>query len=608
MKHNHLRRVAVLGSMAVLSSFAVAVAGAGTATATDAATASGVATSGVATRPAGIPLPAGSAGRNATVAPRVRGQAVASIDRIMPNPLLKETLAGEDEDHDEPDPTLSALCQTFLGEPTPYHDPGPNVDVINGDGVQATGSQAGCSTPQNETTVAVNPFNPRNIVAGANDYRLISPREARNDASSFVYTSFDGGRTWKNAPVPGLTPQTGATGALVDMDSSGDPVVAFGPGNTVYYVSLVFSRLNSGSGIAVNTSRDGGLHWGAPVVIHTDGVDADGNPTDTPIFNDKPWIAADPFSGRVYVTWTSFNFDEETGAYIESPIVFSASNDFGQTWSAERPIGGTLDTFQTGITPFSQGSNPKVALDGTLYVAYETSVCQTAACDQATDHDATVIARSRDHGRTFALTEIAPNFDFPFDPDSGGGLTGENFRIDSFPQLTIDPFTGRLWVAWADDRNGAYDADGRSIRTNGDAIVASSLGGTHWKIETVGTSSDEVFPAVAALGGRVAVSFFTRGFDPDGIGVDYAYAVGTGHVSGTQIRRITTQTQDPRVQFVSQDPDTGEIFQGVFIGDYSAMAVGLDFRIHPVWTDFRGNPAINTPNQDVYTQSISLLR
>ncbi|HEX5493297.1 MAG TPA: sialidase family protein [Mycobacteriales bacterium] len=601
MKQQRLRRVTALGSVAVLGAFAVAIAGSGTATAAE-----------FTARPAGLPLPvatAATAGRQAATAPRAHTLVDPHIRRNVPNPLLKESLAGEDEDRDTPNPNLSALCQSQLGKPSPFGDPSPNVDVINGDPAISVGSQAGCAAMQNETTTAVNPFNPRNIVAGANDYRLVNTREGGNDANSFAYTSFDGGKTWTDVVIPGVSLPTGATtGPLSDMDSSGDPVVAFGPFNTVYFASLVFSRTNDGSGLAVNVSHDGGLHWGAPVIVRTDGVDADGNPLDTPVFNDKPWIAADPFSGRVYLTWTRFEFDEVTGAYIQSPIVISTSKDFGRTWSPEAPVGGTLDTFQTGFTPFAQGSNPKIALDGTLYVAYETSICQTAACDQVTDHDATVIARSRDHGKTFALTEVATNFDFPFDPDSGGGLTGENFRLNSFPQLTIDPLTSKLWVTWADDRNGAYDANGQSVKTNGDAIVASSFGGTHWTLKTVGTGSDEVFPAVAALAGRVAVSFITRGFDPNGIGLDYAYVVGTGHVSGARVRRITTQTQDPQVQFVSQDPDTGEIFQGVFIGDYSAMSVGLDFRIHPVWTDFRGRPGTNTPNQDIYTQSISLFR
>lgn len=553
--------------------------------------------------PAGPPLPLGVA-RSA----RVGAAASAVVRRQMPNPLLKEVLAGEREDEENPDDaSLSALCQDFLGKPTPYRDPGPNVDMIVGDATVATGSQTGCSSAQNETAIAVNPFNPRNIVAGANDYRIVNTRVGGNDSSGFAYTSRDGGRTWTNTQLPGLTLMSGATGRLSAMDASGDPAIAFGPHNTVYYVSLVFSRVNPASGITVSVSHDGGLHWDAPAIVHTDGVADDGTPMDTPIFNDKPWITADPFSGTVHVTWTRFEFDED-GDYVQSPIVISTSHDFGRTWSEEKPVGPTLDTFHSGITPFAQGSNPRIAPDGTLYVAYETSVCKTAACDQPTDHDATVIASSRDGGRSFRVNEIAPNFDFPTDPDSGGGLTDENFRVNSFPLLDVDRLTGRLWVTWADNRNGTYDAAGRSVRTNGDVIVASSKDGSHWKVDTVGTGADEIYPAVAAFANRVAVSTYTRAFDRNGIGLDYVYFSGSGNSLGSWLNRITTQSQNPQVQFVSEDPDTGEVFQGVFIGDYTGIAMGTDMSIHPCWTDFRGNPGTTGPNQDAYTQSISLLR
>jgi hypothetical protein len=60
------------------------------------------------------------------------------------------------------------------------------------------------------------------------------------------------------------------------------------------------------------------------------------------------------------------------------------------------------------------------------------------------------------------------------------------------------------------------------------------------------------------------------------------------------------------VQFVGIGFESGEVLQGVFIGDYSAVAIGTDLRIHPCWTDFRGRPGTNTPNQDAYTQSIQL--
>ena len=71
------------------------------------------------------------------------------------------------------------------------------------------------------------------------------------------------------------------------------------------------------------------------------------------------------------------------------------------------------------------------------------------------------------------------------------------------------------------------------------------------------------------------------------------------------IRRITTQSSDPRIQFVSTDDEGNEV-QGVFIGDYTAAALGPDLKLHPNWTDFRGRPGTNAPNQDAYTQAIQL--
>ena len=529
----------------------------------------------------------------------------------VPNPLLKEQFAEGEEDEDSDDPALSALCQTYLGKPNPYRPLTPNTDVIDGDTIVPTGSQTGCSTAQNETTVAVNPENPRNIVAGANDYRLYNTREARNDSGGFAYTSFDGGRTWANVQLPHLDFPTGAAAPLSYMDAAGDPAIAFGPHNTVYYATLVFSRdevpddQQLASGIAVSVSHDGGRSFGDPAILHLDGVTPAGTPTPAHIFNDKEWIAADPVTGDVYVTWTQFTYDA-SGAFVESPIVLSKSRDFGRTWSPVRRISPSLTGFPGGITPFGSGSNPVVTRDGTLQVAYETSVCATAACDRPADHDAVVVATSRDGGRTFRHTEVALDFDFPVDEDvANNALTGENFRVNSFPQLTYDRVTDHLWVTWADDRNGTY-RNGESVKTNGDAFLSGSDGRHGWSNPVkIGTGADEVFPAVAALAGRVAVTSYTRAYDPNGIGLDYAYATGWGD-GLSSLRRITTQTANPQVQFVSTGAETGKELQGVFIGDYTAVAVGADFRLHPVWTDFRGNPGRTLPNQDVGTQTLPM--
>lgn len=533
----------------------------------------------------------------ATAAPSVIG---------VHNPLLKEALA-EEEEPDTDDPAQSALCQDYLGHPNPYGNPAPNVDQIVGDTVVPVGSQAGCSAAQNETTIAVNSRNPRNIVAGANDYRRFNARENRNDSSSFAYTSFDGGHSWTNVEIPGLTLTSGGTGAFNWFDGSGDPVVAFGPGNTVYFASLLFSRSaplggQDASAIVVNTSYDGGLHWSGPRVVAMNGVNADGTPAVTHIFNDKPWIAADPSNGRVYVTWTKFTYDNDDN-YLESPIMESASADFGAHFATPVRIPPSLTGFPGGITPYDQGSNPQVGNDGQLYVAYEASVCATAACDAAGDRDATVVATSTDHGRTFRHAIVDTNYDFP------ATLTGENFRLNSYPQLAYDRVDEKLTVVWSDDRNGLYDATtGASVRTNGDNVVSASGNGKNWSRPLVtGTPQDEFFSAVAAHDGKVAITSYTRHYDPNGINLDYAYwaASGTQSLSRATTQRITTVSENPQVQFIAVEPDGTEV-QGVFIGDYSAVAIGNDLRIHPCWTDFRGRPGVNTPNQDAYTQTIQL--
>jgi hypothetical protein len=205
------------------------------------------------------------------------------------------------------------------------------------------------------------------------------------------------------------------------------------------------------------------------------------------------------------------------------------------------------------------------------------------------------------------------DFDFPNNADVGREtLTGENFRINSFPQMTIDPVTDALYVTWADDRTGSYDpTTGASIKTNGDVFLISSWDGAHWSgTYDFGTAADEVYPAVAAFGGIVAVSFYTRTYDPKGIGLDMADVAGEafdlGSLAGRPLHRVTSQTANPQIQFVAKGAVTGNVLQGVFIGDYTAVALGADGVLHPCWTDFRGNPGVTAPNQDAYSEAIAL--
>ena len=121
------------------------------------------------------------------------------------NPRLKEILS-EDEEQDEPEaPALSAQCQRFIDKPNPYRPTGPNVDMIHSDNIAAIGSQTGCYTAQNETTIATNLSNPATSSPARTTTAIYNARENRKTPPSFAYTSIDGGKTWTDVMLPGLT-------------------------------------------------------------------------------------------------------------------------------------------------------------------------------------------------------------------------------------------------------------------------------------------------------------------------------------------------------------------------------------------------------------------
>lgn len=478
-----------------------------------------------------------------------------------------------------------------------------NVDVIVGDALNLSGaSNYGCRTPQNETTVAVNPTNPNNVVAGANDYRICCDFTGLNDGSGWAYYSFNGGASWHNVLVPGLTDHTGGQGNFKRVDSAGDPALAFGPDGTLYYANIVFSRTSFASGVAVSASRDGGISWSAPTMIAY--VDA-GN-----FFNDKEWIAAGP-DGRVVVTWTRFSLGPLSSTYLASPIVAAFSKDGGKTWNRQGwPVSDPAH-------PYDQGSFPQYGPGGTLYVAYEGGTPLSGYMQ-----DATIVARSTDGGVTFTNTEVGRVYDdldcYPMFVGRQT-LTGEHFRLNSFPSFSVDPVTGRLAIVWADNQ-GSGTCGGGGFTFFGTTSAQVKLVSGPWgslSTPTVITSGagDKVFPAVASLGVTTAVSYYTRdyagthnpvacdvttgstapGVHPaivsSSVCLDYAARSSTDGFATE--RRLTTEGSNPYVQFAN----------GAFIGDYSAIALGSDGWAHPVWTDFRGHPGATTANQDVYTQA-----
>jgi hypothetical protein len=491
-----------------------------------------------------------------------------------------------------------AQCQSYdnANNANPYNPFVTNVNVISNDNYNlGAGVNQGCRTAQNETAIAVNPANPLNLVAGTNDYRdccIPSGGTLRNDGSGWVYVSMDGGATWDNIKLPGVGFSGDPKGVFKKLTSVGDPTIAFGANNTVYYANIGFNRVDESDGIFVSVSHDGGLHWDAPTLVANSG-----GPT---LFNDKLWVGADPNSGRVTISWTRFKSNNAFG-YIESPIVAATSSNFGATWSNWVDVSGPYK--------YNQGSVPVYGNDGNIYVSFEGAVAAAGYLDY------NIVARSTDGGKTFSQTVVSRNVDENFPIFGGRGvLTGLHFRTNTFPSLTVDRLTGRLYLAWADNRNGdatmfcdpAYGGAGCAT-TSVQVFIQSSLDGVNWSAtrQLTTTAQDKIYPWVAANGGNVIVSYYTREFAGSAsLEIDYAYVASNDDGSTwSASTRITEQSSDPGIQFAS----------GAFIGDYTGVAIGSDNVAHPIWTDFRGNPGVTgasgpvtSPNQDAVTTRILL--
>ena len=253
---------------------------------------------------------------------------------------------------------------------------------------------------QNEYSLAINPKNPQNFIASANDYRTGKVKLGH-------YASLDGGKTIISDGVLPLA--RGWTDA-------GDPGCVFDGFGNGYIMGLHFNRRPVAGGLYVHKTTDGGRTFAAPVLAFK----ASRN------LPDKPLITADQrtsgrYAGSLYITFTGF---------YAAPVGLNcvASHDGGKTWSSPVRMGS------------GQGTSPAVGPKGELYVSWAS-------------RGRIFFNSSINGGASFrgvrSVASISTN------PRT---LPPTRFRCNSFPTTAVDtsdgPFRGRIHVSWS-SRSGA---------------------------------------------------------------------------------------------------------------------------------------------------------
>jgi hypothetical protein len=267
-------------------------------------------------------------------------------------------------------------------------------------------------------------------------------------------TSTDRGRTWTHGFLPSSTVFATPSGVY---PRASDPSVAFDARHNVWLISWLGIKNPSGPvDVVVSRSTDGGLTWGAPVIVNASGD-----------FNDKNWTTCDNsprsrFFGRCYT-----EFDDFTRLNL---FQMSTSRDGGLTWGGAR-----TNPSHTCVI----GGQPVVQPNGTVVVPIDDCL-ETAIFS--------II--SKDGGNTWSNPVLVAQV-------LNDGHPGA-IRSPDLPSARVDG-SGRVFVVWTDCRFENFCM--APIGTN-DLLLTSSSDGVRWTLPKripaapIGSNADHLLPGL----------------------------------------------------------------------------------------------------------------
>jgi hypothetical protein len=549
--------------------------------------------------------------------------------------------------------------------PRPYGSPGGGGSTINyfpsyqgscsanlGDNVKVNQNCLNLSDPDlqgpgqanNDPSISVDPFNPRQLVASDNSY-------VRGDATCGSYFSQDGGRTWANTTIPnGFT--NGTSSAREYWQAGGETSVAWDTRGNAYESCQLFNRGTSTSAnpdqsstfVLFRATQNGGASWNftgrysVPFLFDPQGTSG--------ALQDKALIAIDdnvhsPYRDRIYVTWTAFAADGT--AYIYEVH----SSDYGETFSSPVLVSASTPTctnsFGVTTTPSTcnenQFSDPFIGPDGSLYVVWNNSNNQPTSGNN--NNYQVLLAKSTDGGQTFsAPVQVSPYYDLPdCDTYQGAGAdTGQScvpekgsstvsvFRATNYPSGAVDPHNPNVVAVTfgsyinkdSNESNGCAptgfsDTDNpiyTGVKTPGACankilLSVSTDGGNTFtgtgadpRTETLVTQSpaqrhtDQFWQwAAFTRDGKLAVDYYDRQYgDDETTGSSDFSLSGSDDLTRFGQIRLTTSSMPAPTQFEGR-------FGGQLYGDHVWLSAGD--KAYPIWSDTRAHDLFLCPNTGV---------
>lgn len=385
--------------------------------------------------------------------------------------------------------TFAATKAPGRGGSGPSSTPPPSADFSTGSQSSTTPVDAveRLDSYQGETAITRTPSGL--LVGGFNSiYPGACSATSGNCAPGATVLSSNG---WVTSDIP-------IAGNLLGFDPS-----LAADSSTIYYSYGVCSGSCSSGNLMVATSTDGRT-WGTGHVV---------TPPQGGIFDDKPWVAADPTQpGRVYIAWDRNKANNQT-------ILISASNDSGVTWSSPVKVNHGTSKFERVIYAM-----PAVAPNGTVYVVW---------MDYA--RSKLFVAKSTDHGAHWGSTDYAVtplNITFT-DIGCNGGRS-----MTPAPYIAVDA-AGTVYVTYADKKS----TTGMDVY-----MTYSTSGGNSWsssyRLNDDATATDQYNPAMSVVGtGKVHVSWLDRRNDPTNDCQTQTYSTYTDGSFTGGVPNFSTNTQ-----------------------------------------------------------------